>query len=82
MIGNFFLTCFVSILVGAVIGLCVTVFFKYARFLSHNPTVETVLIFVCGYFTYALVEVMEFSGVIAMLTCAILMSHYLSYNLS
>lgn len=52
------------------------------RFLSHNPVIETCIIFFFGYIAYMLAELCEWSGVIAVLVAGISMSHYLVYNLS
>lgn len=55
---------------------------KHLRFISHNPVIETCLIFFLGFIAYMLAELLEWSGVIAILVSGISMSHYLYYNLS
>mmetsp|Transcript_15994 Transcript_15994/g.1426 ORF Transcript_15994/g.1426 Transcript_15994/m.1426 type:complete len:161 (-) Transcript_15994:627-1109(-) len=52
------------------------------RFLSHNPVIETCVIFFFGYISYMCAELCAWSGVIAILVAGITMSHYLIYNLS
>jgi NhaP-type Na+/H+ or K+/H+ antiporter len=41
-----------------------------------------VLIYLFGIFSYALSEVFDFSGVISVLVCGIVMAHFNFYNLS
>ena len=54
---------------------------KYRSF-TKNPITETMIIFLFGYISYVVSELTENSGIITLLTCSIVMSHYTWYNLS
>mmetsp|Transcript_29083 Transcript_29083/g.38735 ORF Transcript_29083/g.38735 Transcript_29083/m.38735 type:complete len:213 (+) Transcript_29083:688-1326(+) len=62
--------------------------FKHCRFLTATPIIETFLIFsfcYISYFTSQLIKLpngLEMSGIISLLTCAILSAHYTYYNIS
>lgn len=71
-----------AILFGLITGLGGSMVLKYMRFISHNPVIETGIVFIFGYIAYMLAELLEWSGVIAILVSGISMSHYLFYNLS
>ena len=64
------------------VGLFATLITKKFRFLSHNPVVETVVVLLFGFCSFATAEILELSGVISILVCGIVMSHYLFYNIS
>ncbi|KRX03049.1 hypothetical protein PPERSA_08124 [Pseudocohnilembus persalinus] len=82
MIWSFVTTCILSVLIGFIVGIFVVYLFKKCRMFYHNAVCENVLILMFGYLTYMIAEALGQSGVIAMLTCGLLMSHYLVYNLS
>lgn len=71
-----------SIVFGLLTGLGGALMTKHLRFLSHSPAIEACLIFFLGFIAYMLAELVEWSGVIAILVSGISMSHYLYYNLS
>ena len=56
--------------------------FKHFRFLTHCPIHETILVFGAGYVSYIVSELLEFSGIITLLSSGITMAHYTWYNLS
>lgn len=73
----------VSVLIGFVFALILTLVFKYARFiLKDNGVTEVGLIFLTGYISYLASELLGFSGVITMLFCGITLSHFNIYNMS
>ena len=63
-------------------GLLCTIMFKYWRFLTDNVICEIMLTFLFGALAYAACELLDYSGVIAVLVCGIVMAHFNFYNLS
>ena len=88
IIGQFILLGIVSIAVGLILGVCLSLVFKHIRFLNVSPIIETFLVFATCYVAYFLTGLirlpngLEMSGIIALLTCAIISAHYTYYNLS
>lgn len=82
ILGSFLALSFFSILFGVIMGLLSSIVFCKARFLTHSVIVEVNMVFCFGYLAYCLAELFHCSGIIAMLTCGILMAHYTWYNLS
>ncbi len=54
---------------------------KYVE-LRRNPSLEFGMMLVFTYLPYALAEGIHLSGIMAILFCGIVMSHYTHYNLS
>ncbi len=54
---------------------------KYVE-LRRNPSLEFSMMMVFTYLPYALAEGIHLSGIMAILFCGIVMSHYTHYNLS
>ena len=71
-----------SIAIGLVYGLVASVLFKKARALTHSAALECLLIFCIAYMAYCTAEMFEYSGIIALLTCGVVMAHYAWYSLS
>ena len=88
ILGQFILLGVVSIAVGLVFGIGLSLLFKHVRFLTATPIIETFLIFAfsyVSYFTSSLIKLpngLEMSGIISLLTCAIVSAHYTYYNIS
>ena len=82
ILGSFLKLSSLSILVGIVVGLLSAMFFAKFRLFTHNTIVECNMVFCFGYLAYLTSELIHCSGIIAMLTCGILMAHYTWYNLS
>ena len=82
MIGYFFANAFVSICIGLALGLLASLFTKNFRIFEEEPTIETIIIFIFAYSSYALTEFYEYSGIISLLICGMVMSHLLQYNFS
>ena len=59
-----------------------TLICKKIRFFSHNPSVESSIVVIFGFISYLCCEAIEFSGVISVLVCGIILGHYNYYNLS
>lgn len=82
IIGNFMLLALYSLLIGIVVGLASSLLFKHARFLTHSPVTETLVILIFAFVTYFISDAAQQSGMISLLTCGIVMAHYTWYNLS
>lgn len=88
ILGQFILLGVVSIAVGLVFGIGLSLLFKHVRFLTVTPIIETFLIFsfcYISYFTSTLIKLpngLEMSGIISLLTCSIVSAHYTYYNIS
>jgi len=88
ILGQFILLGVVSIAVGLVFGIGLSLLFKHVRFLTATPVIETFLIFAFSYVSYfvsTLIKLpngLEMSGIISLLTCAIVSAHYTYYNIS
>lgn len=73
---------FMSILIGVVLSITSSVFFKNFRVLTHSPICETIMILLNGMLAYFIAEIFKQSGIISLLTCGIVMAHYTWFNLS
>jgi len=71
-----------SFSIGIVFALMSAILLKKYRSFTKSPIVETMIIFLFGYISYVVSEITENSGIITLLTCSIVMSHYTWYNLS
>ena len=89
IMAHFLLLAVISISVGLIFGISLSLLFKHARFLTVSPIIETFLVFIFCYASYFVTNMiklpnstLEMSGIIAMLTCGIVSAHYTYYNLS
>lgn len=78
---------FVSLLIGLIFGLLTSLIFKSASFLRVNPITETFLLLAFSMMSYfisdfTVVAGIKMSGIISLLTCGIVQSHYTYFNLS
>lgn len=73
---------FLSLLIGLVIGFLSAFLYKKLRLLTMNTLMETVILFSLAYLSYCLSEIFHLSGIIALLSCGVVMGHYTWYNLS
>lgn len=80
--GNFLALSAGSLAIGIFYGLIASYFLKSMRFLTVSSIKETLLIFSFGYLSYSTGEIVHMSGIICLLTSAIVMAHYGWYNLS
>ena len=55
---------------------------KKAKYITHNPAVESCIIFIFGLLAYLICEMIHFSSVISNLVCGVILGHYNIYNLS
>ena len=77
----------VSLSIGLFFGFITSLVFRNLHFLRVNAITETFLMFtfsMISYFVSSLVKIsgIEMSGIISLLTCGIVQSHYTYYNLS
>ena len=89
IIGGFILNVVCSLAIGAVCGNCSDILaltcskvFQQMRFLTDNPVLEVIILFLFGILSYVIAEAVEMSGVITVLVCGILLAHFNFYNLS
>lgn len=83
IVGTFLEVVVCSILIGLAGGLLTTMVFKNCRFLLEEKGIsEMALTIMTGYLCYVISEWLTFSGVISMLFCGTVLSHYNSYNLT
>ena len=82
VLGGFLQLSFFSVFIGIVFGILSSLTLKNFRFLTVNPVVECNMVFVFGYLSYCVTELFHYSGIIALLTCSILLAKYTWYNLS
>ena len=71
-----------SILCGFVFAIIATLILKKVRALTKTPVVECSMIFSWAYVSYVAAELWRLSGIISLLTCAVMMANYSWYNLS
>ena len=87
IIGEFFMLGIVSLVIGLVFGFVTSFIFKHFRFLRINPIIEAFLLFAFSMVSYFVSDLtviagIEMSGIISLLTCGIVQSHYTYYNMS
>ena len=87
IVGQFVSIAVVSIAIGVAAGFSTSLLFKHVRLLTDSAVTETFVMLAMGFMCYFAAENiyilgLEMSGIIAMLTCAIIQSHYTWYNLS
>ncbi|MES1907076.1 MAG: hypothetical protein MHM6MM_000262 [Cercozoa sp. M6MM] len=70
-----------SLLVGVGLALCCSFLLRRAN-LHHDPAYEFAVFILCVFGTYSLAETLEFSGVISLFCCGIVMSHYALHSMS
>lgn len=80
-IERFCLMFFASALIGVVFALVSALLLKHVD-LRKNPSLEFAMMLVFTYAPYVLAEGIHLSGIMAILFCGIVMSHYSHFNLS
>jgi len=80
-IGRFSVMFFASAAIGVACALSSALLLKYVQ-LRKNPSLEFGMMLVFTYLPYALAEGIHLSGIMAILFCGIVMSHYTHFNLS
>lgn len=79
---NFFKLLIDSLMLGLFFALASSYLLKTFRSFAKNAVAETTIIFCFAYISYLVSELTKTSGIITLLTCGIVMSHYTWYNLS
>ena len=87
ILGQFIMLGVVSLLIGVLFGLGSSYLFKACSFLRGNAILETFVLFSFSMGSYfvsnaIIISGIEMSGIISLLTCGIVQSHYAYYNLS
>lgn len=87
IIGQFVSLAVVSVAIGVIFGFGIALMFKHLRFLTISAVTETFLMLMFSLMAYYISEItvilgLDMSGIISLLTCAIIQSHYTWYNLS
>lgn len=80
-VGQFAALFALSILIGLGFGIIASLFTKHVN-LSHNPTLETIILALPAYSAYLLAEGLNLSGIVALLFAAITITHYAANNLT
>ncbi|XP_059139556.1 sodium/hydrogen exchanger 8-like [Physella acuta] len=80
-VGRFCLMFFASAAIGVAFGLVSAMITKFLN-LHKTPSLEVGMVFCFSYLPYALAEGIHLSGIMAILFCGIVMSHYTHFNLS
>ena len=81
MVGSFFYLSFMSILVGAFVGLTSAFILKHFN-MGTDPVKETMAMLAFAYLSYLLSDQCQFSPIISMFSCGLFMSHYTYLNVS
>ena len=72
-----------SMIIGYLVGLVGSLITKLSNKLGKDPTIETIIILLTGYFSFNLVEAyFAWSGVISCAITGIVLNHYAFYNIS
>ncbi|KAI0214453.1 Sodium/hydrogen exchanger 8 [Lamellibrachia satsuma] len=80
-VGHFLFMFFMSSAIGVAFGLLSAVLLKFVD-LRNTPSLEFGMMLVFSYAPYGLAEGLHLSGIMAILFCGIVMSHYTHLNLS
>jgi NhaP-type Na+/H+ or K+/H+ antiporter len=81
-VGEFIYNCTTSTLLGIVFGALSAYITKRFRSLRDWPSRETAMLLYIAWIGYVVAELLDISGVICILVCAIVSGHYAMYNLS
>ncbi|KAL4499820.1 hypothetical protein ABPG72_015169 [Tetrahymena utriculariae] len=78
----FIFSLFLSILAGSFFGVLCTLILKHLRFINQTVIHEILLIFMCSYSGYCIIEYFELSGIISLLVSGFIIGYYGFHNLS
>ena len=80
-IGIFLVTFGISMALGVVFGLGVSLLLKHSS-LNHYPNIETCLVALAAYTSYFLSNGLSMSGIVSLLFCGITLKHYAYHTMS
>ena len=83
ILGDFCKLFSTSILIGLIFGFAASYITKRFRFIATQSAIGESFLLICfGLFSYFLSEVLELSGIVSLLTTALILAHYAWHNLS
>jgi NhaP-type Na+/H+ or K+/H+ antiporter len=82
ILGDFVRLFVTSILIGVIFGFLASYITKSMRFIAQSAIGESFILICFGMFSYFLSEILEMSGIVSLLTTALVMAHYAWQNLS
>ncbi|PFH48859.1 hypothetical protein AMATHDRAFT_64540 [Amanita thiersii Skay4041] len=80
-IGIFLLSFSVSMALGVVFGLAMSLLLKHSH-LNHYPAIESCLVALCAYTCYFFSNGLSMSGIVSLLFCGITLKHYAYHTMS
>ena len=81
IIGLGFTKFIISVIGALVIGSLVTAIYSmFTKITYKNPNTEVILLLMCPLLAYVLADALLFSGVLAVMTSALLITRYCDYN--
>ncbi|EAS05785.2 transporter/monovalent cation:proton antiporter-1 (CPA1) family protein (macronuclear) [Tetrahymena thermophila SB210] len=78
----FIISLSLSIFAGVFFGVLCTLLLKYLRFLNQTVIHEILIIFMCSYSGYCIIEYVKLSGIISLLVSGFIIGYYGFHNLS
>lgn len=82
IVRDFFLGALEAMAIGLTIGFITSYLTKKLRFIAQSVVQETFVIFCMALSSYYIALILNCSGIAALLTCSITMTHYAWHNLS
>ena len=82
IIGDFLLLALLSVLIGVGMGMLSAFLSKHFRVISHSAVSESAYLILLAMMSYFVSEVTHNSGIVTLLTCSVVMTHYTWFNLS
>lgn len=82
IMGDFLKLFSMSIIIGLIFGFMASYITKRMRFIAQSAIGESFILICFGLFSYELSELMEYSGIVSLLTTALILAHYAWHNLS
>ena len=67
---------------GLAIGMLSALITKYFRVITHSAVSESSFLILLAMMAYMISEACAMSGIVTLLTCSVIMTHYTWYNLS
>ncbi|KAL4472439.1 hypothetical protein ABPG74_018388 [Tetrahymena malaccensis] len=80
--GLFFVSIILSVISGTFFGVLCTLILKYMKFLNQTVIHEILIVFMCSYASYCIIEYFQYSGIISLLVSGFIVGYYGFHNLS